>query len=135
MSEAAVADPVQEREEWIETIHELFVQITGWAAARKWTVSTKSLELTEDLLGTYQVPSLTLQTGRGAVMLEPVARRVMGAAGRIDLYAYPSLFRVMLLRSTKDGQWLIRTDSGIFIKQPWNEETFAELVEDLTGAA
>jgi hypothetical protein len=77
---------------------------------------------------------LTIRTSHGEVVLEPVARFVMGAVGRIDLYAYPTLFRVKLLRSSKDGRWLIRTDSGIFLKQPWNEETFLGLVADLTGA-
>jgi hypothetical protein len=78
---------------------------------------------------------LTLQTEHGAVMVEPVARVVMGAVGRIDLYAYPTLFRVMLLRSARDEQWRIRTDSGFFLKQQWNEKTFLELVADLTGAS
>jgi hypothetical protein len=57
----------------------------------------------------------------------------MGAAGRVDLYAWPTLFRVMLLRSPQDETWAIRTDSGLRWPNPWSEETFAQLALGLLG--
>jgi len=45
---------------------------------------------------------------------------------------WPSLNRVMLLR-TPNG-WMIMTDSGIPIREKWNEHTFAQLVADLLSA-
>lgn len=77
---------------------------------------------------------LIIQTERGAVMVEPIGRLVMGPAGRIDLYAHPTLFRVMLLWGPEHRGWRIRTDSGVFLRQPWKQQTFLELLEDLTAA-
>lgn len=133
MGNAAGLDSGTERERWVETVRAFCEEVAAWSEGQGWKVSRKELDLTEDVLRTYTVPMLIIQTARGAVMLEPVARTVMGANGRIDLYAYPTLFRVMLLRSSKDGRWLIRTDSGIFLKQPWNKQTFVDLVAGLTG--
>jgi len=135
MSVSTSLDPSEERQRWVQTVRSFCDQVTQWSAAQGWPVATSELELTEETLGTYSVPELNIQTQHGAVVVEPVARVVMGAVGRIDLFAYPTLFRVMLLRSTQDGRWLIRTDSGIFLRQPWTEKTFRDLVADLTGAA
>jgi hypothetical protein len=135
MIEAATFAPNTVRDQWLETVRDFCNEVTGWSEAQGWTVTRKQLDITEELLGSYVAPLLTVQTEHGAVMVEPIGRAVIGAAGRIDLYAYPTLFRVMLLQSLKNGQWLIRTDSGIFLKQPWNEATFVELVADLTGAS
>jgi hypothetical protein len=134
MSAVTGLDPKEERERWVQTVRSFCDEITKWSSAQGWLVVPEELQLTEELLGTYTVPTLNIQTKHGAVVVEPVARVVMGAVGRIDLYAYPTLFRVMLLRSTKDDRWLIRTDSGIFLRQPWSEQTFLDLVADLTGA-
>jgi hypothetical protein len=134
MSQATSPDLNKERESWVHSVESLCRQVADWAARKKWTVTWQSHHLTEELLGSYDVPSLTVQTDHGIVTLKPIAREVMGATGRVDLSAYPTLFRVMLLRSPKDGQWRIRTDSGVYIKQPWSESTFLDLVADLTGA-
>src|SRR5205823_1345349 len=128
-------DPATERERWTQTVQSLCDQVTAWSESQGWQVARKEMEITEELLGAYAVPMLVIQTSHGALMLEPVARLVMGAQGRIDLYAYPTLFRVMLLRNSRDGRWMIRTDSGIFLRQPWNEETFLSLAADLAGAS
>ena len=135
MSAVTSPDPNEERQQWIQTVRSFCDEVTQWSSAQGWRVVPEEMKLTEELLGTYPVPTLNIQTKHGAVVVEPVARVVMGALGRIDLYAYPTLFRVMLLRSTKDDRWRIRTDSGIFLRQPWNERTFLDLVTDLTGAA
>jgi hypothetical protein len=134
MSAVSGIDLNEGREQWVETVRGFCDEAAKWSEAQGWKVERRELELTEELLGTYSVPMLTIKTQHGTVIVEPVARIVMGAVGRIDLYAYPTLFRVMLLRSSRNGRWLIRTDSGIFLKQPWDEATFAGLVADLTGA-
>lgn len=134
MSETISLETQQVKAEWLETVQAFCDEVSGWSLARGWQVSRRPVEIVEEMLGAYEVPSLTVRTETGAVVLEPVARMVMGAAGRIDLYAYPSLFRVMLLRVGDRGEWYVRTDSGIRLREPWNEETFASLVEDLIAA-
>jgi hypothetical protein len=127
-------DAHKEREAWVQTVRDFCNEVAIWAASQGWQVKHEEVDRSEEGLGIYRVPMVTIQTGGGAVMVEPVAREVMGATGRIDLFAYPTLFRVMVLRSAQDGRWRIRTDSGIFLKEPWTVKTFVDLVTDLTAA-
>ncbi len=134
MQTAVIGDPANERQQWSQLVSEFCDQVRGWAEEAGWQVTRKTLDRTEEVLGTYEVPMLIIQTATRAVMVEPVARMIMGATGRIDVYAYPTLFRVMLLRSGASGEWRIRTDSGFFLPQSWSKETFVTLVGDLAGA-
>jgi len=90
-------------------------------------------ELAEEIVGgAYRVPVVTIHALQGRLILEPIARGTMGAQGRVDLYAWPSLFRVMLLR--RDGGWVARTESGIDWPQAWDRETFLTLADGLLKA-
>ena len=62
--------------------------------------------------------------------VEPVARDVVKADGRVDLYAFPSMNRMMLVRV--GGKWVLKTDSGVKWPEPWGEQTFARLTELLS---
>jgi len=55
-------------------------------------------------------------------------------SGRVQLSAWPTLFRVMLLHKPGEAEWTIRTDSGIPLRQPWRRETFVSLAKDLLNA-
>lgn len=106
------------REQWVEQVTDLVRQVEEWAEAAKdvrgWTVEQETHEIHEEVVGgAYRVPGLRLSTSSDELRLEPVARGVLHADGRIDLYAWPSLFRVMLLR--KNGEWVIphRVWSGL----------------------
>lgn len=131
----AKLDPDEERSRWIDVVTAFTHQVSDWAREQNWRVEVKQSERSEELLGTYHVPLLIIQTERGAAIVEPVARVVAGSEGRIDIYAYPARFRVMLLRSSESGEWRIRTDSRVYLRQPWNRETFVDLVQDLTAAS
>lgn len=93
------------------------------AAARGWRVERERKELAEEVVdGAYRVPVVTIHAAQGRLTLEPVARGVLGAQGRVDLYAWPSLFRVMLLHKPLGRghglKWVVRTESGIDWPQP-----------------
>jgi hypothetical protein len=126
------AERAQLRSEWLKVVDALAHQVRGWAAKKGWSVTDEQREVNEERLGVYQVPVLQIDTPRGQVILEPIARDVAGADGRVDLYAWPTHFRVKLLRSG-DESWYVRTDSGINWPHPWREETFVELAEGLLG--
>jgi len=66
--------------------------------------------------------------------VEVKGRGPLEAAGRVQISAWPTLFRVLLLHKSGEEGWIIRTDSGIPIRQPWNRETFISLVRDLLNA-
>jgi hypothetical protein len=124
----------QEAERWPEVVTEFCDQLAEWSRHQGWEVKLETIQVTEDEIGTYSVPQLWIKTTTGTVIAEPIARFVFGGQGRIDLFAYPTLYRVMLLRDVANNTWRIRTDSGIYLRQPWQEETFADLVADLEAA-
>ena len=66
-------------------------------------------------------------------MFRPIGWNTLGSKGRIDLYAWPTLYRVMPLRRSDDS-WVVRTESGIDWPHPWGKETFVELARGLVKA-
>ena len=58
-------------------------------------------------IGVYKAPMLLIQRWDVQLLLEPIARFVGGADGRIDLYRMPQYDEVaMILR--KNGKWRLR---------------------------
>ena len=116
--------------QWQTLVNNLASEVRAWSETRGWPVEEKVLTLTEEQFGSYGVPLLVVQLPR-PVFLEPVARFVMGAHGRADLYSYPSMDRVMLLY---DGErWVIRPELGPAWPLPWSESTFIDLAERLAA--
>lgn len=123
--------------EWQSAVSAVLQQVREWIAEDrpKWQSETSSAGVTEESSGRYTIPVLEIIAANGRLILEPVGRDVYGAKGRIDLYAYPSLYRVMLLRSYADGEWVMRTGSGIDWPQPWGKEGFLAVADRLLDAA
>ena len=127
------AEAAQTRGEWLSAIDALRQQVREWAEQQGWNVTQAEGEVTEYDLGTYQVPVLEIETPRGEVVLKPVGQDTLGGWGRVDLSAWPTLYRVMLL--WKPGRnWVVRTDSGLDWPHPWGPATFVELAEGLIEA-
>jgi hypothetical protein len=126
------------RTEWVEAVTALADDVAKWAsdhAARfNWSVECHDERLSEVFTGgEYTVPVVEMRVDVDKLVLEPIARRTLGAEGRVDLYAWPRHYRVMLLHQ-KDGSWIVRTDSGLDWPSPWNEATFVQLAEGLLKA-
>ena len=101
--------------------------------ARHWTMERRTHEIEEEVVGgAYIIPGLRVTAGDDELRLEPIARGVLHADGRVDLYAWLSMFRVMLLR--KSDQWIIRTESGLDWPQACSQETFLMLADGLLRA-
>lgn len=133
----------ESRVNWERNTSLLAEEVQTWAeqeaAARGWRVEREEKELAEEVVGgAYHVPVVTIYAPQGRLVLEPIARGVLGAQGRVDLYAWPSLFRVMLLHKPrgKDAglKWVVRTESGVDWPLPWGRETFLTLAEGLLNA-
>lgn len=56
-----------------------------------------------------------------------------GADGRVDIYAFPSMTRMLLARV--DGRWVLKTDAGVPWPCKWGPAAFDELVGALNRAA
>ena len=111
----------------------LMASIGQWAAEQGWPVSDQPREISERVLGTYRVTGLRVRTPSGDLLVEPIARHVIGGDGRVDLTAWPSLNRVKLVGH--DGGWRVFTDSNLAWPKPWCKDTFLELARGLAAAA
>jgi len=123
-------DKVQVREEWLAAIQALLSEIRKWTAAARWAVTEERKETTEDLVGAYSTQVLRIKTPNGLLYVEPIGRDVIGADGRVDLYSWPSLHRLLLLR--QQDQWRLKTESGVEWPEEWGKDTFVKLARTLT---
>jgi hypothetical protein len=132
--------------EWLDDLQRLLDQIQTWLAAGEAdgtvAIDRSEVEIAEQDLGPYRVPTLTIRTltrSPAIVRIEPRGMRVVGvvavgAAGRVDMTAGPS--RVILLRFTSDGttRWTAILDDGT--KEALTPDTFASALTyllDLEG--
>lgn len=126
----AVNQDSRRLEDWIARVQALVDQIAQWSAAEGWEVQKEEKQIREEALGDYQVPMLHIRSVPGGeVVLEPIALEVLGGDGRVDLEAYPTLARVKFVGVP--GGWRIMTDSNVPLRQPWEPQTFVQLVRDL----
>ena len=117
-------------DEWISDVTKLLSQIRKWCEREDWEVTQPEKQVTEESLGTYTVPVLRLRAPGGFLYVEPVARYVIGAEGRIDIYSSPAMNRMLLVR--QDGRWTLKTDSGVNWPEQWNRNAFVKLAGLLT---
>lgn len=123
------------QKQWAQDIRKLTDQVSEWMLQEPdWIVEASSVSLSEESLGTYTVPVLTVNTPSGRLVLEPIARNYPGR-GIVELYAWPTLFRVRLLHDSRDSNWRVRVDSGFTLHQDWNRQNFIILAKDLLGAS
>ncbi len=126
---------VSVREEWTEALRTLEKNITEWSAGERWQIRHFERIFTEASTGQYTAPDLVIETPDGErLTVEVKGRGLAEGSGRVQLSAWPTLFRVILLHKSGEENWVIRTDSGIPIRQPWNRETFISLAKDLLNA-
>jgi hypothetical protein len=119
----------QRRQWWMARVESEIKQIEVWAKGQGWATARTERTVMERPLGEYTVPVLRVRLPVGEVHVIPVGLQVMGADGRIDIEAFPTLNRVKLIG--RGNQWVIYTDSNVPLRQPWNAETFAQLAHDL----
>ena len=127
-------DSAQVREQWIERVRRLVDEVAAWSEGQGWSVHRDVKTIQERPLGAYSVQTLRVRLPQGEVHVNPIARHVMGAEGRVDLEAWPSLNRVRLL-PLGGNQWKIMTDSNVPLDTPWGSDVFVQLAKHLTAAA
>ena len=124
------------RDQWLEALKLLVDKVSAWASQEKgWRVNPVDTQsVSEEGLGTYSVPVLTIHTPEGRLVLEPIARNSPGS-GIVELYAWPSLYRVRLLQDQPGGEWEAHIDGWYVVPQQWNKESFVQIAHSLLGAA
>jgi len=121
------------RQAWIALVQELVDQVQQWAGEENWSLHRENKQIAEDVAGAYEVPALRIRNVSGEVRLDPIGLHIVGAEGRVDVEAWPSLNRVKLLR--RGGKWIIMTDSNVPLRDEWGRDAFVRLVNDLLASA
>jgi hypothetical protein len=119
----------QKLDAWIAEVGEIIRQARVWAEKRGWAAREDQKVITEEVIGTYQAPTLLVHTPQGRLLLDPVARYVLGADGRLDFCVMPSYDSVQLVKS--DGAWAFYSTSRNDLLLPWSEEAFEKVALEL----
>src|SRR5947209_8182027 len=88
---------------WIAEVEAILSQAKSWAEKRGWATKQDQKVITEEDIGTYEAPRLLIHSPQGRLLLDPVARYVVGAEGRFDFCVIPSYDSVALVKT--GGAW------------------------------
>ena len=116
-------------EEWQKVLHDLFQQLREWlrpAEEEGLQIRTSTMEVHEELLGTYKVPALELSFGTIRVRIVPRARLIVGGAGRVEIES--SRGNVALVRTQPDSEWFLSYEGRLI---PLTQGTFTDLIQEL----
>jgi hypothetical protein len=125
----STSSPRSDLQEWLHVVEQLLTNVKTWAEAGGWLVSTTTKEITERAFGTYHVQQLYIKAPQGTLILEPIARTTASGDGRVDLYAWPSMRGIRIIR--RSNKWVVRTDAAINRPRPWDKESFTKLANQL----
>src|SRR5438132_1267482 len=89
--------------DWLQRIRALLDGIEAWSVEQNWSTHRAEKTIHEQQFGTYSAPILRVRAPAGEIHVTPIALQVVGAEGRVDLEAWPSLNRVKLVG--RGGAW------------------------------
>lgn len=95
------------RVEWLRQVELLYKIVAKWlnplTQEKKIKLTRTSRKVTEDYLGSYDVPVLNLELPAQKVTLLPKGANVIGADGRVDLYGPRDIKTLVVI----DGKWRV----------------------------
>lgn len=124
---AAVSKPT--REQWLQCLAGLIDDVVAWSEAEGWPVERGRKHVADDTFDPYDAPTAAVRVPGGQIRVEPVGVDVVGAEGRVDVEAWPTLNRVKLLR--RGDRWIIFTDSNVPLRERWGKDSYVQLARDL----
>lgn len=116
-------------QEWVEQVNSVVGQASTWAENRGWSTKKDDKAITEEAFGTYVVPRLLIHSPEGRLLLDPIARLIIGGHGRLDFCVMPSYDAMMLLKS--DDGWRFHSLTREDLDLPWSEEAFGTVCAEL----
>jgi hypothetical protein len=140
------AEALTKRQEWIASVDRLIARIKDWLAQadtkRILMIEEAPLRLSEQGLGTYEIPSLTIGLGPREVRIKPVARFVATPMrstgiifvprvhGRVDMTDGLDKYLIFRVETEPQDRWsIIKQESSRL--EPFDENSFASALEGL----
>lgn len=133
-SETIPRSPVENWEQirnaWVQAVDDVLSEVEAWCEAEGWPTHRESKWIDEDRLGQYTIPVLLIDTPGGRLHLDPLARFIVGADGRIDVYSFPQYHTAILLSSK--NAWRFCTVDGPKLDKPFDKPSFLRIAKRLT---
>jgi hypothetical protein len=121
------------RDEWVQAVEQLVDEAEAWASERQWFVHRDCKTITEDGVGSYEVPVLMMRAPAGRLILEPLSRFVGKATGLVDLSVFPSYDRRSIVRTEKGWQFVKVGARNQYRR--WSKTAFIEVATELAANA
>ena len=134
------------RDEWVAAVGRLIAQVRDWIAeadpGHVLAIEDRTVAIREEMIGSYEVPALTIILGVRSARLEPIARGVAGPLeqtkayrpirvfGRVDLTN--GLEKYMIFRNAKepDSRWFITNQDG-YESRAFDRDAFEATLQSL----
>ena len=119
-------------DEWVEAVERLIVDAETWCRELDWGTKRSPKTMVEDRerLGTYTVPRLLILGTKGRLLLDPIARYVVGADGLVDLQGLCYRDPVFLVWDAEGWNFYLENDSE-GPKAPWSKAAFLQAADIL----
>lgn len=125
-------DPQSVIRDWLAQQDALYAQIRYWLTQPEREglirIRDEQKEVQEEPLGRYEAPVLFLETDWETLRVEPVARIVNGAMGRIDMHTKNQRF---ILLQNAEQHWYYRREGATHSEGKLYELTFERLLKEL----
>lgn len=117
--------------QWVSDLRTLITEVKGWALSEGWQIDSSSRVIDEVSVGPYEVEELTMYIpNQGRVHLEVIGRGDENSPGKIEMFAWPTLIRVLFFK--KQEGWTIRTDSSLPLGM-LDKQNFIKYAKLITG--
>lgn len=112
------------RDEWRDAAEQLSDQARIWAEKREWPCKRYPKQISEDLIGAYELTKLVFAVEGSQLVLSPVGRFVPGSEGMFDLAVLPDYETAMVIRH--QGKWFVQSFPDKDVREEWTEAAFIE---------
>ncbi|MEC4681924.1 MAG: hypothetical protein VST67_14670 [Nitrospirota bacterium] len=133
-NQKAADDPerrTQRQKAWLSALDKLFQKIRSWLAEAEREklikVRIEKVNHTEESLGTFKVPRLSLTVDHKIIILKPIGATIIGADGRVDMVSTKGTYLFLYLAD--QDKWV--HGSGITPSefQELTEKIFTDLLK------
>jgi hypothetical protein len=121
----------QRQKAWLSTLDKLFQKVQSWLAEAEREklikVRVEKVSHTEESLGTFEVPRLTLTVDHKKIVLKPIGATIIGADGRVDMVSTKGTY--LFLYFADQNKWVHGSGTKPSEFLELTEEVFIDLLK------
>ncbi len=122
---------------YVDEVNKLINMIRSWfkdlAEQKLVTITDTQVQVQDPNIGEYMISSIRIEAGDDTVLIMPVGAEIIGASGRVDIYAQGKkhLAKTLLLGDDSGGNliWLFWAPDTTLHKKGLSQPLFFEVIE------